>query len=182
MAILSSIGSFFLDILETVVVSSLIFVVVYVFIAQPFQVKGDSMKPNLHDGEYLLVSKLSYRFGHPARGDIIVFEYPNAPQYDYVKRIIGLPGETIEIKGDAVYINKKVLDEKYLAEEIITTGKSFLKEWVQFKIPEGEYFVMGDNRERSSDSRQWGTLPAKNIIGKSWIRYWPLSAVEVIHQ
>jgi signal peptidase I len=181
MPILSSIGNYLLDIIETIVVSLLIFLVVYVFVAQPFQVKGNSMKSTLHDGEYLLISKIPYRFSEPKMGDIIVFEYPNAPQYDYIKRIIALPGDTFEIKNNLVFVNDKQVNEVYLDKTVITKGKTFLTENTKIQIPSDNYFVMGDNREQSSDSRQWGFLPKKNIIGKAWIRYWPIAVLGKVH-
>jgi len=184
--ILSSLGSFILDILETLVVSLAIFVVTYVFVAQVHQVKGDSMLNNFHDGEQIITNKLTYKFRTPARGDVIVFKYPNAPQYDYIKRTIGLPGESIQlVNGKVVIYNQEnpdgfILDESYLSRNISTIGKSFLANNQIYKIPENNYFVMGDNRERSSDSRQWGPLPYTNIIGTSWVRYWPPQALAVI--
>jgi len=180
MKILSSIGAFVLEILQTIVISLLIFFIIYVFIAQPFQVKGDSMLNNYHDGEYLLVSKLSYRFGNPKEGDVIVFEYPNSPQYDYIKRIIATPEKTVSVKQGKVYLDGFPLEEPYLSPDITTLGKAFLKEGVNYTLSDNEYFVMGDNRERSSDSRTWGVLPKKNIIGKAVFRYWPLSKIGIL--
>jgi len=186
MKLLSSLGSFLLDILETVVISLAIFVVFYVFIAQPHQVKGDSMLPDFHTGEYILTNKLSFKFSNPKRGDVIVFKYPNAPQYDYIKRIVGLPKEEIELINGVVTVYNEEnpsgfkLDEPYLSKGTVTMGRSFLSENLRYKIPENEYFVMGDNRDKSSDSRQWGPLPKDNIIGRSWVRYWPPQALAVI--
>lgn len=184
--ILSSLGSFILDILETLVVSLAIFVVTYVFVAQVHQVKGDSMLNNFRDGEQIITNKLTYKFREPKRGDVIVFKYPNAPQYDYIKRIIGLPRESIQLTNGLVKIYNQdnpdgfLLSEVYIDSNVVTTGKSFLADGQVYKIPDNDYFVMGDNRERSSDSRQWGPLPYNDIIGTSWVRYWPPQALALI--
>lgn len=172
--ILKKIGGFFLDIIQTVVVALSIFVIVYLFFFQPHQVKGNSMMLNFLNGEYLLTDKVTYRFQEPKRGDIIVFAAPKNEEYEYIKRIIGLSGETIKIEGGDVFINGKELEEKYLPKGLETRSGSFLKEDQVFSIPEGQYLVMGDNRDHSSDSRGWGPVPRENIVGKAWLRYWPL--------
>lgn len=173
--ILKKIGSFFLDIIQTVVIALAIFVIVYLFFFQPHQVKGNSMHPNFSNGEYLLTNKITYRFQEPKRGDVVVFTAPRNQEYEYIKRIIGLPGESIKITAGDVFINQERLEENYLPEGLKTNSGSFLKEGQVFSLPEGEYIVMGDNRNHSSDSREWGTVPRENIIGKAWLRYWPLA-------
>ncbi len=154
------------EIVETVVLALLIFSLIRVVI-QNFRIEGYSMEPNLHQGQYLIVNKAVYRWlRDPQRGDIVVFEYPRAPDRDFIKRVIGLPGETIEVRDGSVYINGVPLDEPYLSKP--THGNV-----AQRTLGPGEYFVLGDNRDNSSDSRSWGPLPNENIIGKAWLSYWP---------
>jgi len=129
-------------------------------------VEGSSMETNLHDGERLIVVKAAYWFGEPQRGDVVIFTHPLDPERTLVKRVIALPGEWIEIKNSIVYINGSPLDEPYVQG---TTSPFSL-----MQVPRGYCFVMGDNRQSSSDSRSWGPLPEENIIGRAWLLYWPL--------
>jgi len=143
-------------------------------VLQPFLVDGNSMEPNFHDKEYLLVNQLTYRIRAPQRGETIVFRYPKDPQEDFIKRIVGLPRETLEIGGGQVLINGQLLQEDY-----INSDEALLREQSQITLGNDEYFVLGDNRNHSSDSRDWGILPRKNIIGRAWLvvypfRYWGL--------
>ncbi len=146
--------------------------IIYLFLFQPFKMAGASMNPTLINGEYFLVNKLSYRENQPDRGDIIVFKNPQNMEQSFVKRIIGLPGEKIKIERGEVYINGVILDEPYLRSEIQTNIGSALMEGQEKEISPDHYFVMGDNRIGSFDSRQWGFLPKNNIIGKYWVSYW----------
>lgn len=170
---------FFLDIIETVVVALAIFVIIYLFLVQPHQVNGNSMWPNFLDGEYLLTDKFSYRLGEPQRGDVIIFEAPpgaRCPQElhcDFVKRIIGLPGETLTLTQGVISINEKPLPESYLPKDFKTTSISSSGSPLRLTLGGDEYFVLGDNREHSSDSRAWGSVPRENIVGRAWLRYWP---------
>ena len=151
-----------------------VFILFGVFFVQPVVVEGTSMLPQLHDGERLLVNKLIYykiqsiSWGHIDRGDIVVFWFPNDPDKSYVKRIIGLPGETVELRNGKVFIDGKELNEDYLDVEHNQT----LPTWPAKKVEEHHYFVMGDNRDNSSDSRYWGLVPEKYIYGKAFFRYW----------
>lgn len=170
---------YFIDIVETLVVAAAIFVVVYLFLLQPHQVRGASMEPNLSDGQYILTDKISYRFGDPNRGDIIVFKAPVDENFDYIKRIVGLPEETISM-GDGNIIIKNpenpngfTLEEPYSINGVNSPGE-VLSNGTEFTIPKDTYFVLGDNRGQSFDSREWGELPKENIIGKGWIKYWPI--------
>jgi len=153
-----------------------------VFVAQPVVVEGTSMLPQLHDGERLLVDKLvyykikSFGWGHIERGDVVVFWYPKDPDKSYVKRIIGLPGETVEVRNGVVFINGQELQETYLDAERNQTLPSFPLR----RVDEHYYFVMGDNRDNSSDSRYWGTVPEKYIYGKAFFRYWNPSNIGFI--
>lgn len=163
----------FLEIIETTAIALLTVFVVRTFIVQPFLVAGASMEPNFHDGDYLLVDELSYYFREPSRGEVVVFRYPNNPKYYYIKRIIGLPGETIQIDKDKIKVTPvdgatRVLKESYLTP---------LKNLGEFNIRLGndEYFVMGDNRSFSFDSRSWGPLKRNLIIGVVRARLWPIN-------
>ena len=186
MKLLNILGHFFLDIAETVVIAGVIFSIFYALIAQPHQVRGESMYPTLKTGEFILTNKLSLRFSDLKRGDIVVFKYPRNEKLDYIKRIIALPNETIEIKNNKVYIFNKehpegfVLDESYLPENTKTTGRLSIQEGQKYTTGPDEYVVFGDNREQSSDSREWGFVKKDLIIGKAWIRYWPPSAMAKI--
>ncbi len=151
-----------------------VFILFGVFFVQPVVVEGTSMLPQLHDGERLLVNKLVYykiqsvSWGHIERGDIVVFWYPNDPDKSYVKRVIGLPGETVEVRAGKVFVNGVQLEEDYLDTE----HNQALPSWPAKKVEEHHYFVMGDNRDNSSDSRYWGLVPEKYIYGKAFFRYW----------
>lgn len=175
-----NIWSYVVDIIETIVVAAAIFVVVYLFLLQPHQVQGPSMRPNFQNGEYILTDKISYRFSKPQRGDVIIFKAPVDPDVDYIKRIIGLPGERVKISDGKVIIfneanpNGITLQEPYPINGPTSGGKEAPQN-TEIQIPENNYFVLGDNRIESYDSRSWGPLPKKNIIGKAWLRYWPLS-------
>ena len=151
-----------------------IFVLLGVFVAQPVVVEGTSMLSEIHDGERLIVNKLvyykikSYAWGHLERGDIVVFWYPENPDKSYVKRVIGLPGETIEMRDGIVYVNNEPMREKYLDDEHNQRREDFSPK----KVADHYYFVLGDNRDNSSDSRVWGSVPEKYIYGKVFFRYW----------
>lgn len=151
-----------------------VFILFGVFFVQPVVVEGTSMLPQLHDGERLLVNKLIYykiqsiSWGHIERGDIVVFWFPNDPDKSYVKRVIGLPGETVELRNGKVFINGIELNESYLDAE----HNQALPSWPPKKVEDHHYFVMGDNRDNSSDSRYWGLVPEKYIYGKAFFRYW----------
>lgn len=175
-----------MDFLETIVLAFIIFILVDTFVMQPHVIRGDSMLPNFHTGERIFTEKISYRFHDPQRGDVVVFRYPLAPINDYIKRIIGLPGEELEIKdGKITVFNSQhpqgfLLNEPYLAAGTVTQGKAAIPDGVKFKVPEGQYLVMGDNRSESSDSREWGPVPKANLVGRVFLRYWPPSALSII--
>jgi len=170
------IGRLILDLVETIITALLVFVIIYLFLFQPHQVKGNSMQPNFEDGEYLLTNKVTYRINKPKRGEVVIFESPQNKDFDYIKRIIGLPGEKVKIVNGKIFINGSVLDESaYLADDVYTQEGSFLPENEEVDVSENQYFVVGDNRSHSSDSREWGFISVENIIGKTWVRYWPPS-------
>jgi len=170
--------------LRDIVLIIAVFILFGVFIAQPVVVEGTSMLPQLHDGERLLVNKLVYYkiqsvgWGHLERGDIVVFWYPKDPEKSYVKRIIGLPGETVEVREGLILIDNQMLNETYLDADHNQSLPSFPPR----KVDEHHYFVMGDNRDNSSDSRYWGLVPEKYIYGKAFFRYWKPSNVGFLEQ
>ncbi len=157
------------EIIETITLTLLMFLIIR-FAVQNFRVDGMSMEPTLHNQEYILVNKAAYVFHAPQRGDVIVFEYPLDPQVDYVKRIIAIPGDVISIVGEKVTVDGVTLSEPYVnpADPFNPFAPIY-----NSTIPPGNYFVMGDNRGNSSDSRQWGFVPRQNIIGQATFVYWP---------
>jgi len=151
------------------------------FLFQPFIVRGDSMVPSFSSGDYLIIDEISYRFSDPQRGDVIVFRYPKNPTQRFIKRIIGLPGETVEIKDGEITVYNKQGQKQILDETIyLPNAKAITYGNLQVVLGEDEYFVLGDNRTYSSDSRTWGPLPRENIIGKVFLRIFPLATLEKI--
>lgn len=155
---------FVLDILETLVLAVILFVGINAVSAR-VRVDGFSMRPTLDDGEFVLVSKLSYRFGEFERGDIVVFHFPLNPEEELVKRIIGLPGDQVTVQDNQLYVNGQLLNEPYIAQAPVYSGS-----WT---VTEGQLFVLGDNRNNSNDSKDWGLLPQENVVGKAVLIYWP---------
>lgn len=172
-------GSKIIEFIQTLVVFAAIGTAIYLFIAQPHKVSGSSMFPTFHSGDYIITNKLSYRFGDPQRGQVVVFKNPREESQDFIKRIIGLPGERVKIQNGNLYINGERLKESYLNSNITTSPGAFLKEGEGVIVPEGRYIVMGDNRLASSDSREWGFVTKEEFIGKSFFRYWPITAIGV---
>jgi signal peptidase I len=157
------------EVIETIVLTVLMFLVIRLAV-QNFNIDGHSMEPSLHDTELILVDKWSYHFHTPARGDVIVFVAPPNPSQDYIKRIIGLPGDVITIQDTRVIVNGKPLKEFYVKPE--NQGNPYAS-FANRVVPPDSYFVLGDNRDGSSDSRDWGCLPRQNIIGRAALVYWP---------
>lgn len=166
-------GAFFLDVLEVIVFAVGIFFFVYLLIMRPHKIKGASMSPNFPDSEYLLTEKVSYYTHDPQRGDVVVFTPPVSDVDEFIKRVIGLPGEKVMVTGGHVYINDQQLQETYLDPSVQTFDGTFLTEGTEYTVPKGEFFVMGDNREHSSDSRFWGPITKAEISGRAWVIYWP---------
>jgi len=164
--------SFTLEIVKIVVIAAAIVIPIRYFLFQPFFVEGQSMDPNFASGDYLIIDEISYRFSQPERGDVIVFKYPLNDSRRLIKRIIGLPGETIVIADCRVIINNNVLDESAYLNDICTSGN------MTVILGDNEYFVLGDNREFSFDSRSFGILQKDLIIGRVFIRAWPINSVE----
>lgn len=140
------------------------------------------MEPNFHNGEYILTNKIEYKLHPPVRGDVVVFKSPRDKQIDYIKRVIGTPGDTVELKNNSFYVNGIKLDEPYLDSNIYIFGGSFLRENEQIIVPPGKYFVSGDNRPHSSDSREFGVVPLEDFIGKALLRYWPFTKAGIIER
>jgi signal peptidase I len=160
------------EIVETVVLTLLMFLVIR-FAIQNFNVDGTSMEPNLHNTELILVDKWTYLLHPPARGDVIVFQAPPHPTMDYVKRVIGIPGDVVTVDGTKIIVDGVTLKETYIDPK--NQGNLFANKPIKnLVIPNGSYFVLGDNRAVSSDSRDWGLVPQKNIIGRAAFVYWPL--------
>ena len=177
---LKRLGLFFLDILEVVVFAVAIFLFVYLLVMQPHKIKGASMEPNFPDGEYLLTDKITRRVREPARGDVVVFKAPGANGEEFIKRIIGLPAEKIAIDNGKIYINDKLLEESYIGSNIRTAPGIFLQNQPDVEVPLNHYFVLGDNRPSSSDSRTWGFISKEDITGRAWFIYWPVSSIGVV--
>jgi signal peptidase I len=185
------------ELLETAIFILLVFLIVRGVI-QNFKIEGQSMEPSLHTGQYILVNKIIYfhfdmnaplrllpgsadlparvvyPFHMPRRGEVVVFEYPRDLSKDYIKRVIGLPGDSVMIKDGQVFVNNVLLDEPYLkGVQTLCRGEDACSQNRSVTVPAGALFVMGDNRNNSSDSREWGELPLDGIIGKAWVSYWP---------
>lgn len=166
------------EILTFIALAIVIVIPIRLFVAQPFVVEGESMFPTFKSGDYLIVDQLTYHFNEPKRGDVVVFKYPNDPRIFYIKRIIGLPGETVHITEGNTSVTKQdgttlKLDESYVVSEDATYT-------IDATLGEDEFFVMGDNRPRSSDSRVWGPLPKEDLMGRAFIRLLPPSATGVL--
>ena len=170
-----------IDLVETLVIAAAIFVVIYAFLFRPFQVNGQSMYPNYHNGEYILTNLVGMHIGDLKRGEVVVFEAPTDKEKDFIKRVIGIPGDTIMVKEGFVFVNGIKLDESgYLPADYKTYGGSFLAEGQEATVTPNSYFVLGDNRNFSSDSREWGFVPKEKLIGKSFFVYWPINEMKFV--
>lgn len=166
--------AFILETIKVVLLALVIVIPIRYFVFQPFIVRGASMEPNFHNGDYLIVDELSYRLRDPARGEVIVFHYPFDPSQRFIKRIIGLPGETIEIKDDKIEVTG-LSGAKITLSELSYLQKPWLADGLKVTLNSEEYFVLGDNRLNSSDSRRWGAVKRSQIIGRALIRAWPFN-------
>ena len=162
---------FFIDTIETILLALLLFLAINALSAR-VRVENISMKPTLQPGEFLLVNRVAYKIGKPSIGDIIVFHAPGESDVDYIKRIVGLPGDDVAISDGIVYVNSFPLYESYIAEP-----PNYIGTWT---VPTGEYFVLGDNRNNSSDSHMWGFVPHDDIVGRAILIYWPLSEISLL--
>jgi len=170
----ATVKDFFIELLKVVIVALAIIIPVRYYFIKPFYVKGASMEPTFFDHEYLVVDEISYRFKDPVRGEVVVFRYPKDPKQFFIKRIIGLPGETIQITDGEVYINGELIEEPYLDEDTLTKQERLVT------LQPDELYVLGDNREFSLDSRIFGPLPQEFIVGRTWIRGWPFNKIGTI--
>ena len=172
------IGSSLLDTIKFIVLALIIVTPIRMFIAQPFIVSGSSMDPTFATGQYLIVDELSYHLGDPKRGDVIILRYPNDTKKFFIKRVIGLPNETLEIRDGAVTIKNMEHPEGFaMSEPYIKYTKN---DTMTKMLGEGEYFVMGDNRAASSDSRYWGVVPRDLVVGRALVRLLPIAAAAVL--
>lgn len=168
----------FWELARFIIIALAIVVPIRIFIAQPFIVSGSSMDPTFEDGQYLIIDEISYRLNEPQRDDVVVFRYPNDTQKFFIKRIIGLPNEVVDIKGNTITITNKdypdglKLDQSYIENNTNSN--------THFELKDGEYFVMGDNRSASSDSRYWGAVPKKLLIGKVFLRLLPINKIGIL--
>lgn len=161
------------ELLESVLPALVIVLVVNLFIAQATRVEGQSMEPSLHNNERLIIEKITYRLREPVRGDIVVIRPQQSGTVPLIKRVVGLPGETIEIKQNQVFVNGEPLEEGYLSEPTIGSMAPQI-------VPEAHVLVLGDNRNASNDSRSFGMIPYEDIIGRAWFRYWPLNEAGLV--
>ncbi len=168
------------ELIEFVAIILVLYVIIHFFVAEPHQVSGSSMVPNFRDQDLIITNKLATRLSTFQRGEVIIFQNPRNASEDYIKRIVGLPGERIRISNNEIFINGTVLDQSFLPAGTITRTKGYMSEGEEILIPNDTYFVMGDNREGSSDSREWGPLKKELIIGQAFLRYWPLSKFELL--
>lgn len=175
-----------LEAIQVIGISAILIAILHIFIIQPNEVNGSSMYPYLVDKDRIITEKISYRFNEPKRGEIIVFKYPLDPTEEFIKRIIALPGEKVQLSNNKVIIYNDenpegmVLDEPYLKRGTITAARAFMAEEEIVEVPQDKYIVFGDNREGSSDSRQWGFIDRSDIVGRAFVRILPAQSIGVI--
>jgi signal peptidase I len=173
-----SVGAFVWDLFKILIIALLIIVPFRAFIAEPFVVSGSSMLPNYHNRDYLIIDRFSYRNGSPQRGDVVVLNFPKDPSQYYIKRIIGLPGERIKVAEGRITVYNEIypegveINETYLQKDLITLGEKITV------LQDNQFFVLGDNRNNSFDSRRFGPIDRGSIVGRTWVRGWPLSRIQ----
>lgn len=168
------VGLLIFEVVKVVLISLAIILPVRMFLIQPFYVEGASMEPNFYNREYLIINEITYRFNEVQRGEVIVFKYPKNPRNYYIKRVVALPGETVEVIEGKVYVNNEIIEEEYI-EDYSNDNR------VAIVLAEDEYFVLGDNRKNSIDSRRFGPLKERFVIGKVWFRGWPLDRISTFN-
>jgi len=161
------------DFLQGIVVFLAVLVMIYLFLFSPQEINGASMEPSFYNAELIITNKFIYKITPPKRGDVVIFKSPKNKDIDYIKRVIGLPGDKVKLMNNAYYVNSVKLDEPYLLPNTQISGGTFLKEGSDITVPAGKYFVSGDNRPHSSDSREFGPIPLEDFIGKGILLYWP---------
>lgn len=167
----NSLRSFLVELLQTIVLALVLYFLIDSVLAR-VRVENVSMQPTLQPGEFILVNKLAYRLGAVSRGDVVIFHFPLNPSEDYIKRVIGIPGDVVSVQNGQVTVNGTVLDEPY-----IMAPPRYNNSWT---VPAGQIFVLGDNRNSSSDSHDWGFVPLENLVGKALVVYWPLDQMKVL--
>ncbi len=180
-----SIGNFILEFVQSIVLALSVFVLMYLFVAQPNEVKGNSMLPNFVNGEYLLTDKLTYQFSEPKRGDVIVFKAPPSEpcsenECEYIKRVMGIPGDRVKVEGGKVYLNGQLLDQSFLPSDFVSDSGEFCKEGEEVVVPPGMYLPFGDNRSHSRDGREFGPIKKSLIVGRAFFKYWPIASVGLV--
>lgn len=175
-----NLGSYFVEFIETIVVFGAIFAALYLFVAQFHKVSGSSMVPTMHTNDYLITEKISYKFRSPKSGEIIVLKNPRDESQDFIKRIIAVPGDTLRISNNSVFVNGQLIKEDYLPPGTITRPGTFIQEGEEVKAGSNQYFVFGDNRKHSSDSRDWGAVTKEEIVGRAYFRYFPISDIGLL--
>ncbi|PIP14972.1 signal peptidase I [Candidatus Roizmanbacteria bacterium CG22_combo_CG10-13_8_21_14_all_35_9] len=171
---------FVMDVLETVVFIGSMFIVIYLFILTPNQVKGASMEPSFYSGEYILTSRVTYKFRKMQRGDVIVFKSPKNPDIEYIKRIIGLPGDQIMIKNAQIFVNNTLINERYISAPTNLWDGGCVIDGEAYTVTNDSLFVMGDNRPRSSDSREFCAVKTDSVIGQVFYRYFPANKIGTV--
>jgi signal peptidase I len=165
---------FIRDLIQTAILAVILYLIINAVVGR-IRIESISMQPTLYEGDLVLVNRFAYQIGEPKRGDVIVFHYPIEPEREpYIKRVIGLPGDRITISNEQVIINGSLIEEEYTQAE-----PSYQGEWI---VPENELFVLGDNRNRSSDSHQWGMVPMENVMGRAEVVYYPIQHWQTLHQ
>lgn len=181
MNILKNTSGVFSEVVQTFLLAGAVFLVIYLFLFRPFQVSGSSMYPNLQDQEYVITNIVGLRFGDLKRGDVVVFQSPVEKDKDFIKRVIGVSGDEIMVKEGDVYVNGEKIDQSnFLSGDVKTYPGAFLQEGQPVTVPDQHYFVMGDNRGNSSDSREWGFVKKEEIVGQTFVIYWPPNQAKII--
>lgn len=181
MPLTTRIWEFFIDIAESILIAALVCLVIYLFLFRPFIVSGHSMDPNFNDGEHVMTNLIMMHYDNPRFGDVIVFKAPLDHERDYIKRVIGTPGDRVKVENGMVWVNGKQIDESaYLPANVRTSGGAYLHDGMELPVPADSYFVMGDNRNNSSDSRAWGFVGRSAILGRSMFVYWPPTQIRLI--
>lgn len=180
-----SIGNFILEFVQSIVLALSVFVLLYLFVAQPNEVKGNSMLPNFVNGQYLLTDKLSYQMGEPKRGDVVVFKAPPSEpcavdECEYIKRVIGVPGDRVMVKDGQVFLNGSKLNQSFLPDDFVSDPGSFNEEGVEKEVPDGQYLCFGDNRAHSRDGREFGPIDKNLIVGRAFFIYWPVNYLGIV--
>lgn len=176
----SHLGSYAVEFIQSVVVIGAIFALLYLFVAQFHKVSGNSMVPTYLNGDFLITDKVSYKMRNPKAGEVVILKNPRDESQDFIKRIIAVPGDTLEINNNKVTVNGQILPEKYLPADTPTNAGAFLTEGTPVKAGKNQYFVFGDNRNHSSDSREWGSITKEEIIGRAFFRYWPPQSIGLL--